>query len=109
MRLFAARPIIPLVLLGLSAVLAGCFTTAADFQDDAETFIMEDDELESGLFEDTGVTFVSASCAEPADQDVDTTFPCTATDSEGRVWEFEIVITGKSGYEVNVSRRPDGA
>ena len=109
MRLIAVRPMIPVVILGLSPLLAGCFTTAADFQSDAEAFILEDDDLESGLFEDTGVTFVSASCAEPADQEVDTTFPCTGTDSEGRVWEFEIVITGKTGYDVNVTRRPDGA
>jgi len=105
----AVRTIIPVALLALGVGLSGCFTTAADFQRDAETFIMEDDGLQAGLFEDTGVTFVSATCAEPANQEVDTTFPCTGTDSEGRVWEFEITITGKSGYEVNVSRRPEGA
>jgi len=109
MPLTARRPIVPVALLALGAVVAGCFTTAADFQNDAETFIMEDEDLQAGLFADTGVTFVSASCAEPANQDADTTFPCTGTDSDGRVWEFEILITGKTGYTVNVTRRPDGA
>lgn len=109
MRLTAVRPMVPVALLVLGAALSGCFTTAADFQHDAENFILEDDDLQAELFEDTGVTFVSATCAEPADQEVDTTFACTAADSDGRAWEFEIVITGKSGYEVNVSRRPDGA
>lgn len=109
MRLTAVRPTLTVALVALGVGLSGCFTTAADFQQDAETFIVEDDELETELFHDTGVTFVSASCAEPENQDVDTTFPCTGTDSEGRVWEFEILITSRSGYEVNVSRRPDGA
>lgn len=109
MRPTAVRPALALVLVALGVVVSGCFTTAADFRQDAETFITEDDELRAGLFADTGVTFVSATCAEPENQDVDTTFPCTGTDSDGREWEFEIVITGTSGYTVNVSRRPDGA
>jgi len=109
MHSIAVRPIVPLALLALGAVVSGCFTSAADFQDDAETFILEDDGLEDALFADSGVTFATATCAEPQNQDVGTTFPCTGTDSEGRVWEFEIVITSKSEYEVNVSRRPEGA
>ena len=105
----AARPLATLALLALGTVLSGCFTTAADFQHDAETFILENDELESALFADTGISFVSATCEKPENQDVDTTFPCTGTDSEGRVWEFEVSITSKTEYEVNISRRPDGA
>ncbi len=89
-----------------SMALAGCFTTAADFQSDAETFIVEDDELRAFLFPDTDTSFTSATCVEPANQDEGTSFPCTATDSAGATWEFEIVITGSSGYDVNVARRP---
>jgi len=109
MRATAVRRIAPVALLALGAALSGCFTSAADFQHDAETFIVENDELERALFADSGISFASATCAEPENQDVDTTFACTGTDTEGRVWEFEITITSKTEYEVNVSRRPDGA
>ena len=86
--------------------LGGCFTTAADFRNDAEDFIEQNDELRTALFPDSGDSFTTAACAEPANQDVGTTFACTATDTTGATWEFEIVITGSSEYEVNVARRP---
>jgi hypothetical protein len=93
--------------LALLAVgLSGCFTTAADFRDDAETFIAEDDELREALFPGSETGFAAVTCDDPADQDVGTTFPCTATDDNGEVWEFEIVITGSSEYDVNIARRP---
>jgi len=87
----------------------GCFTTAADFRKDAETFIEQDDDLRVAAFFETSATFVEAICAEPSSQDEGTTFPCTATDSNGEVWEFEIVITGSAEYDVVVSRRPTGS
>ena len=92
------------VLFGVAALalLTGCFTTAADFRNDAETFILEDE----GLAEAVETTFTAATCQEPVDQDVGTTFTCDATDAEGRGWEFEIVITDSNEYEVNVSRFP---
>ncbi len=90
----------------LTAVLAGCFTTAADFRTDAETFIEQDDDLRVALFPATDDSFTTATCAEPENQDEGTTFACTATDTTGATWEFEIVITGSSEYEVNVARRP---
>jgi len=92
-----------------ATALVGCFTTAADFAEDAESFIETDEELRGALFPDSAATFVTATCEDPPDQDDGTTFPCTATDSNGDVWEFEIVITGSSEYEVNLSRAPDGA
>jgi len=96
--------------LGLFALgLSGCFTTTADFQTDAENFIVENDELRDAAFADAESTFVEATCSEPSNQDEGTRFPCTATDSSGGVWEFEIVITGSSEYEVNVARRPAGS
>lgn len=82
--------------------LTGCFTTTADFQGDAETFILENEDLASAL--DT--EFTEASCAEPQSQAVGSTFDCDAVDAEGRPWEFQIVITATNEYEVNVSRRP---
>jgi hypothetical protein len=97
------------VLAALAGGVAGCFTTAADFRNDAENFIEQNEELRVALFEDSGVSFSTATCAEPDNQDEGTTFPCTATDTTGATWEFEIVITGSSEYEVNVARRPEGA
>ena len=93
----------------LAGGVAGCFTTAADFGTDAENFIEQDDELRVALFGDTGTTFETATCVEPENQDEGTTFPCTAIDTAGDSWEFEIVITGSSEYEVNVTRRPAGS
>ncbi len=93
----------------LAIGLAGCFTTAADFRNDAETFIEDNDELRGALFADSGTAFETATCVEPENQDEGTTFPCTAIDTTGATWEFEIVITGSSEYEVNVSRRPAGS
>jgi hypothetical protein len=90
----------------LAAALAGCFTTAADFRNDAETFIEENEELREALFPGSDVGFDTATCVEPENQDEGTTFPCSAIDSAGETWEFEIVITGSSEYEVNVARRP---
>lgn len=97
------------VLVALTGAVAGCFTTAADFRTDAEEFIEQNDELRTALFPDTDDRITSATCAEPPNRDEGTTFPCTATDTTGASWEFEIVITGSSEYEVNVARRPDGA
>jgi hypothetical protein len=96
-------------LVALTAGIAGCFTTTADFRNDAEEFIEQNDELRAALFPDTDDSITSATCSEPPNQDEGTTFPCTATDTTGATWEFEIVITGSNEYEVNVARRPDGA
>lgn len=98
--------VVPLTVM-LAAGLTGCFTTSADFGDDAESYLLENETLRDTLFPDTDTTFTTATCDDPADQDVDTTFMCTATDSDGGAWEFEMVITGSSAYEVNVSRFPD--
>lgn len=99
---FASGVVLVLGTVGLSA----CFTTAADFGNDAETFIVENDDLREALFADTATTFVDATCVDPENRDVGTTFPCTAHDSTDATWEFEIVITGSTEYEVNVSRFP---
>ena len=100
---------IPVAAGASAAVLAGCFTTAADFRKDAETFIEQDDDLRVALFPATNDSFTTATCAEPENQDEGTTFACTATDTTGATWEFEIEITGSSKYEVNVARRPVGS
>jgi hypothetical protein len=105
MRRPAGRTIVLVASLGL--LLSACFTTTADFRKDAETFIVENDELRTALFPDSDASFVTASCTEPADRDEGTTFGCTATDSNDDTWEFEVVITGSNEYEVNLSRAPE--
>jgi hypothetical protein len=97
------RPVlISSIALAASLALSGCFTSTADFQNDAEKFILEDE----GLAEAVETTFSTAECEEPVDQNTDTTFTCLAVDSEGEEWEFEIVILDSDEYEVNVSRFP---
>jgi hypothetical protein len=97
------RPVlISSIALGAGLALSGCFTSTADFQNDAEKFILEDE----GLAEAVETTFATAECEEPVDQSPDTTFTCIAVDSEGEEWEFEIVILDSDEYEVNVSRFP---
>jgi hypothetical protein len=93
-------------MIALPAGLSACFTSAADFQKDAETFILENDELREALLSEADERFVEATCAEPSSQDEGTTFACTATDSSGETWEFEIEITSSSEYEVNLTRAP---
>ncbi len=93
----------------LAVALAACFTTTADFRADAETFIVGDDGLRTTLFPDSDTSFTTATCADPVNQDEGTAFACTAIDSNGDSWEFEIVITGSSEYDVNVARRPAGS
>jgi hypothetical protein len=90
----------PLVLGALA--LSGCFTTAADFREEAETFILQDESVADGL----GVALESATCDEPPDQEVGTVFGCTATDVNGDEWGFEVVIAESNGIEVSVSERP---
>jgi hypothetical protein len=96
-------------LAALTVGLTSCFTTTADFRNDAETFIEENDELRDVLFPGSDTAFETATCVEPRNQDEGTTFPCTAIDTEGATWEFEIVITGSTEYDVNVARRPSGS
>ncbi len=92
--------------LAAATVLTGCFTSSADFVDDAEEYIVENETLRAALFPDDDTTFTRATCASPGSSDVGTTFTCTATDSTGDTWEFAIEITGRSDYQVNVSRYP---
>jgi hypothetical protein len=92
----------PSVVLAAALALSGCFTSTADFQNEAEKFILEDE----GLAEAVETTFSTADCEEPVDQNVETTFTCVAVDSEGDEWEFEIVILDSNEIEVYVSRFP---
>lgn len=83
-----------------SCLLTACFTTAADFKRDAETFIAD------RVAPELGTTFESVTCVQPVDQDVGTTFTCSALDADGGVWEFDNVIDAPGEFTVNISRRP---
>lgn len=85
-----------------SLVLAGCFTSTADFQNDAEDFIRDDEQLAEAL----GTMFVTVECEEPPNRDPNTTFLCTAEDDDERTWVFQIIILDSNEYEVNVFDDP---
>jgi hypothetical protein len=90
-----------------TAVLGGCFTTSADYQHDAEEFILNNEDLASAAgTEGDPLTFESATCEKPESQDAGTTFACTGIDDQQRVWEFEVDIQAENTYVVNVSRDP---
>ncbi len=40
------------------------------------------------------------------DQNAGTTFPCSAIDENGEIWEFSAEIGGGGNYEVIVARDP---
>ena len=83
-------------------VLSGCFTTAADFREEAETFILQDESVADGV----GVALVTATCDEPTDREVGTVFACTAVDENGDEWGFEVEIAESDRIELSVSERP---
>ncbi len=89
----------PLVALCGCLLLTSCFTTAADFRKEAESFIAEDD----GIAEALGVTMASASCEEPPDRDIGRTFRCEATDTDGGSHSFVVEITGDTSFEVTIA------
>jgi hypothetical protein len=95
------RVALSLLIGAAGATLAGCFTTSADFSNDAETYI------ETTVAESLGVEFESVECAEPESQDVGTRFECTAVDAAGGTWVFDNEISAKNEFTVNVDRRPE--
>lgn len=85
--------------LCLCVALSGCFTTSADFQEEAESFIVDD----PGIVDALGVAMVSATCEEPVDRDVGRTFSCSAVDVDGEDHAFQVEITGETSFEVTVA------
>ncbi len=88
------------VVAAASSLLGACFTTTADFKRDAETFIEEQ------VAPELGTTFQSVTCMQPVDQEVGTTFTCSALDAGGGVWEFDNLIDAPGEFTVNISRSP---
>ena len=91
---------LPISILAADAVLSSCFTSTADFQNDAEDFIENDE----GVAEEVGgVDVVSAICEEPPNRDPDTTFACAGTTANDEVWGFEVVILDSNEYAVSIN------
>jgi hypothetical protein len=88
-------------LTGVAAVtLAGCFTTSADFVDDAEEYISTTVAIE------LGVEFTTVECTDPQSQAVGTRFVCTAIDSDDGTWTFDTKIDAKNEFTVTLDRSP---
>lgn len=98
----ARVPVIAPTLAVVGVGLSACFTTAADFGNDAESYILDNEALRAAVLE-SSVTFTAATCAEPKNQNVGTTFTCTATDSNGSTHEFRVEITGSTAYEITLA------
>ena len=80
--------------------LAGCFTTSADFVNDAEEYI------DTTVAIELGVDFATVECVDPESQAVDTRFVCTAIDTDGGTWTFDTTISAKNEFTVFLDRRP---
>jgi hypothetical protein len=81
---------------------AGCFTSTADFREEAETFITD----EVAIPGEPDLSFESVTCEEPPRQDPGTVFGCTATDNQGATWTFDVTIEEDNQILVSVDQRP---
>ena len=88
-------------IIAATVALGGCFTTAADYRAEAETFIVEEVTIP-----DQDVTFTAARCDEPDDQEPGTEFACTATDQTGATWGFGVTIEEGDRFVVSVTDFP---
>lgn len=91
-----------------AAGLAGCFTTATDYQRDAADTILDDAAIAKAAAErvDRAVTFTSVTCEKPENQDAGTSFTCTAFDDTGADWEFGVEIRESGRYDIELTRPP---
>ena len=83
-------------MLALGAVLGACSPSAGKFADAAADYI-ESDEVASWAGQQR---FSDASCVEPEDTSVNSTFQCTADASDGHSYVFQVVITGERRFRV---------
>ncbi|MGI9053006.1 MAG: hypothetical protein ACR2HQ_10210 [Ilumatobacteraceae bacterium] len=99
----SSAALVALAIVGVVS-LAACSPDTADFKGKAEELI-EDDEQTAQNF--GGLTFDDATCAEPANKDVNTTYTCTATASDGTTASFVATITDDN--TISVGYDPSGA
>lgn len=90
------------LVFGAIVVVTGCFTSTADFRDEAETFIVD----EVAIPDEPDLSFSAATCEEPTRQDPGTVFGCTAIDNDGATWTFDVTIEEDNRILVSVDERP---
>jgi len=83
---------------GAAVVMTACSGegTPEDFKDKGEEFINDDERIEETL----GTDFSDAECEEPADDEIGTTYACTAAGADGSTWRFTVEITGENELTV---------
>ena len=59
----------------------------------------------AGIAMAAGTTFTDAVCQEPASTSVGTVFRCTATDTEGVEWAFDVSIVDDSNFQITGRRQ----
>jgi hypothetical protein len=89
------------VVAGMS-LLAACSASTQDFQKSAEKFIEGKD-----VAAKAGTTFTGAACTKPAKVEAGATFTCTAKDSSGTVWNFDLTVKDKSNFEITSGQPED--
>ena len=85
--------------LVFAAFVSACGTDAADFRSSAERFI-EGERMSS----ESGTTFTDAVCQEPTTTAVGTMFHCSAIDTEGVEWSFDVSIVDDSNFQITGRR-----
>lgn len=77
------------------ALLAACSADGEDFRQSAEDYIEGDT-----ITEQSGTSFTSSECGEPASTEPGTTFGCTATAADGAEWRFVVTIVDDGNFEI---------
>lgn len=83
-------------------LLAACSADGEDFRQSAEDYIEGD-----AIAEQSGTSFESADCGEPASTEPGTTFGCTALAADGTEWRFVVTIVDDGNFEI--TGQPTGA
>ena len=83
--------------VSIVGLVAACSPNTADFKDEAEGFIEDDD---GQVAQQLSLTFDNASCEEPSNKDVGTTYSCTAVGSDGQTYSFTATITGENEFQL---------
>ncbi len=80
----------------LAAVLAACAPSPGKFSGAAEDFL-ETQEVADWAQQ---TEFTNASCEDPLEVKVNTTFQCTASGSDGHSYIFQLVIVAERKFRV---------
>ena len=89
--------------VGGAGLLGACSPTPGKFSSAARRYI-ESKEVADFAQQ---AAFTNASCTDPADVKVKTTFQCTATGSDGHTYVFQVVITGDRKFRIESAQPND--